>query len=72
MLLLQFGICPHGIPALLSGFTFRMVHFVCAFTERVLITYFPCGVPLGFLTSGTTDLLDQREDSLFWELSCSL
>ena len=59
MLLFQFGICPHGIPALLPAFTFRMAHFVCAFTEHVLITYFPYGFPPGFLNSNAIDFLDQ-------------
>ena len=64
LLLFQCGICPHGIAAFLSGFTFRMAHFVDAFTECVLITPFPYAFTPGFLSSGTIDLLGQ---GILWE-----
>lgn len=58
LLLFQFGICPHGISAWLSGFTLRTAHFVYAFMECVLTTDFPYVFIPGFLNGGSIDLLD--------------
>lgn len=70
LLLFQFGICPHGFPALLSV-SLSGWHNLYVFTECVLITYFPYAFTPGFLNSGTLDLLDQMVH-LFSKLSCLL
>ena len=59
LLLFQFGICPHGISALSSGFTLSTAHFVYAFVYRVCADYWlSICIYTRFLHSGSIDFLD--------------
>ena len=56
LLLFQFGICPHGISALSSGFTLGTAHFVYAFVYGMCADYWlSICVYTRFLHSSSTD-----------------